>query len=93
MEPWKARVTSMVNETERWMKILGKLIVAGVVIFALLLGARTGIAAVGGAGSDLDKNLVKNWTGAPRSPQRTWAEDDMFRMLFPVQTGCAGRCH
>src|SRR5271156_5075267 len=24
----------------------------------------------------------RNWTGAPRSPQRTWAENDMFRLLF-----------
>ena len=24
----------------------------------------------------------RNWTGAPRSPQRTWAENDMFRLLL-----------
>jgi len=27
----------------------------------------------------------KNWTGAPRSPQRTWAENDVFRLLLLVQ--------
>src|SRR5271168_4859967 len=25
---------------------------------------------------------TRNWTGAPRSPQRTWAENDMFRLLL-----------
>jgi hypothetical protein len=24
---------------------------------------------------------LRNWTGAPRSPQRTWAENDIFRTL------------
>jgi hypothetical protein len=25
---------------------------------------------------------IRSWTGAPRSPQRTWAENDTFRLLL-----------
>src|ERR1700732_891395 len=28
------------------------------------------------------QHRLRNWTGAPRSSKRTWAEDDLFRMLF-----------
>ncbi len=31
------------------------------------------------------KEPDRNWTGAPRSPKRTWAENDMFRSLFAVR--------
>jgi hypothetical protein len=34
------------------------------------------------AGVRLLTEPIKNWTGAPRSPQRTWAENDMFRLLL-----------
>src|ERR1700677_16962 len=33
----------------------------------------------------------KNRPGAPGSPQRTWAENDMFRLLFLSLSGFAGR--
>src|SRR5271163_1689920 len=36
--------------------------------------------------------LIRNWTGAPRSPQRTWAENDRFRLLlvFDFAKSCGG---
>src|ERR1700729_961458 len=57
---------------------------AQAVIHGSILTTEPGRASTGldSTGVRLLTEPTRNWTGAPGSPKRTWAENGMFRMLF-----------